>query len=600
MADIKAKIKVKAYVKMVGLNDNILDQLNARPRNVAKGYTFFSGNNTIEEGNMPTIEGREVTPGKYQNVIPGENYLNGDIVILPVPSEEKTVTPSESEQVITPEAGKYIKQVTVGAILTEQKEVTPSESEQVITPEAGKYIKQVTVGAIQTEAKEITAGTNDVVENATEGKYIKQVTVKPTPSEEKTVTPSEEVQEILPSEGKLLAKVNVNAIQTDNKEVTPSESEQVITPEAGKYIKQVTVGAIQVENAEVTPSEEVQTITPEDGKYLKKVIVEAIPGDYVGSEVPRQEAVTIVPGQLNKSISANKYLEGNVKVLGDVNLNAKNIKEGVTLYEGTDGEIVGTHADGNVILIQLIEGTLEHLNIPEGTTIIRQYGFEYGSFKTLTIPNTVKQIDYRAFGFSKLQNITIPNTITTLGQYIFSNCDELETVIFENGCLKVGRSMFRYCQKLTTATIPNTVITIEMSAFENCSKLASVTVPNATLGEYVFLNCTSLKNVVLVNGFNQNLDMKESTAFEAQDLSFMIGRYADASGKTLTIGSTNLAKLTDIYVQSYDDYLADGGIQLYDFTGNEYLNTDLVVCESTEANANLVTTIATAKGLTLA
>lgn len=131
-------------------------------------------------------------------------------------------------------------------------DVTPSESTQKITPEAGTDgFNEVNVAAIQTETK--TANANgDVTPSA--GKYLKKVTVSvPAPeTQEKSATPSESAQDITPDSGKYLSKVSVGAIASDYigsavarqaaKSVTPTKSQQTAAA-SGVY----TTGAITVE-----------------------------------------------------------------------------------------------------------------------------------------------------------------------------------------------------------------------------------------------------------------------------------------------------------------------------------------------------------------
>ena len=55
-----------------------------------------------------------IEPGSEAITIPA--YTDTALTVNPVQTEEKTVTPSSSQQVITPAAGKYLSKVTVGAI----------------------------------------------------------------------------------------------------------------------------------------------------------------------------------------------------------------------------------------------------------------------------------------------------------------------------------------------------------------------------------------------------------------------------------------------------------------------------------------------------
>ena len=59
------------------------------------------------------INGGEITPGSTDITLPGRHGLLGDLIIKAIQTETKSVTPGASNKVITPSAGKYLRQVTV-------------------------------------------------------------------------------------------------------------------------------------------------------------------------------------------------------------------------------------------------------------------------------------------------------------------------------------------------------------------------------------------------------------------------------------------------------------------------------------------------------
>lgn len=165
-----------------------------------------------------------------------------------VVTQEKSVTPTASQQVVTPDSGKLLSKVTVAATPLETRAVTPSASAQTITPSSGKVgISQVDVAAAPLETKTVTPTAADQIISPSSGKIgMSQVTVKAAPLQTKTVTPSGSQQVITPGSGYVgMSKVTVKAAVLQAKSVTPSSSQQVITPDSGKYgLSQVTVAAV--------------------------------------------------------------------------------------------------------------------------------------------------------------------------------------------------------------------------------------------------------------------------------------------------------------------------------------------------------------------
>ena len=133
---------------------------------------------------------------------------------------------------------------------------------------------------------------------------------------------------------------------------------------------------------------------------------------------------------------------------------------------------------------------------------------------------------------------------------MFSNCSALRTIPeLDTSKVTDMSAMFYKCTALTSNPQLNTSKVIRMnSAFANCSRLNTIPaldVSNVTEMSYIFNNCSSLKSV-LMYGMKVNFDISASTRFEKSDLVTSLKNLkAVKSTQTLTMGSTNLAKLTD-------------------------------------------------------
>lgn len=129
-------------------------------------------------------------------------------------------------------AGKYVTDDIKVIPTLEEKSVTPSTSQQVVEPSTGNCgLKKVTVAAVPTEEKTVTAGTSSSSVTPTSGKFLSKVTVNPTPTETADVTPSKGQQTVMPTSGKHFSSVVVEPIPDDY--VIPSGTQQIT--ENGTY-----------------------------------------------------------------------------------------------------------------------------------------------------------------------------------------------------------------------------------------------------------------------------------------------------------------------------------------------------------------------------
>lgn len=100
---------------------------------------------------VPTKGATTITPNsKSQTAISSGTYATGNITVSAVPTETKSITANGT---YTPSNGKYFSSVNVNvvgdAFDVQSKSITPTESEQIVTPDAGyDGLSSVTVGAI--------------------------------------------------------------------------------------------------------------------------------------------------------------------------------------------------------------------------------------------------------------------------------------------------------------------------------------------------------------------------------------------------------------------------------------------------------------------
>ena len=160
---------------------------------------------------------------------------------------------------------------------------------------------------------------------------------------------------------------------------------------------------------------------------------------------------------------------------------------------------------------------LTKIVIPDGVTDVKDYVFyNCDSINSVIIPESVKNIGRSAFyRCNSLTNVYVTdieawmninfedeysNPLTN-GAYLYLDYKMLTHLVVPDGVEEIN-SVFRGCHSLISVTISDNVTNIGDSAFRNCDSLTSVQIGNGTkiIGDWAFYNCESLTNVSFSDG----------------------------------------------------------------------------------------------------
>ena len=126
----------------------------------------------------------------------------------------------------------------------------------------------------------------------------------------------------------------------------------------------------------------------------------------------------------------------------------------------------------------------------------------------------------------------------------------LTEIVIPDGVTYIGSYSFSYCDKLKSVTIPESVKTVGTLAFVSCTSLKNLTILSKIgyVMNSAFKYCNALEYVYLPFNFNSDINLSASTLYTRETILQWLNALADRTGLTaytLTIGATNLAKLTE-------------------------------------------------------
>lgn len=171
--------------------------------------------------------------------------------------------------------------------------------------------------------------------------------------------------------------------------------------------------------------------------------------------------------------------------------------------------------DGCTVL--RLKNKTQNLVIPEGVTHIISDAFAGEDIKSVVFPKSLITIGNGAFyRCENLQSVNFSacDNLTQMGEFVFSCCHSLQSVILPNSLQALGMCTFDSCYELKKAVIPASVKIVKSEIFLACDKLKTITVlgsevPKSWHYEWNIDN-KKIEFVDFVNDKNQNTKNKET------------------------------------------------------------------------------------------
>ena len=287
--------------------------------------------------------------------------------------------------------------------------------------------------------------------------------------------------------------------------------------------------------------------------------------------------------------STKKYQITNLKIIGEINgtdlMFIRNMAGGIDFYDET-GQGKLSVLDLSQARIVVGGGPYFYYRYREGSSegvrklyvdendVLGDYMFSGCSALTsLILPSSVTKIGNYAFEYLvTLTSLIIPSNVTEIGNYAFVNCRGLTSMKIPSSVTNIGDCAFLNCSGLTSLVIPSNVTEIGSCAFENCSGLTSLVIPSGVteIGFFAFGNCSGLISLVISSGVIDGSAFENCSGLTSLIISSGVTKiggsaFKNCSGLTsLVIPSSvteigwyafeNCRGLTSIYVYAEDIY----------------------------------------------
>ena len=222
---------------------------------------------------------------------------------------------------------------------------------------------------------------------------------------------------------------------------------------------------------------------------------------------------------------------------GDANNGGtQNYSKGLAYAANEDGKTctisgIGTCKDTKVVIPETVEGYT--------VTSIGEFAFSSCiELESVVIPDSVISIGDNAFSACiALESVVIPDSVTSIGEFAFSSCYSLTSVVIGNSVTSIGYAAFSYCTALRSVKIGESVQSISYYAFSNCA-FETIVIPDSVTQIYggAFSVNENLKEIS-VSPNNPNYCTVDGNLY-TKDKKYLVQYLISSTAKSFVIPST--------------------------------------------------------------